>query len=662
MECGGVADRPYDFAVKRSEKITISAILLSLIAAFSLYGVWEDKVLLYAPLLLLIYVALAGWTVAAPNKAGVLAILRNASSGRGQVASNGSSASHTPTRPHFRIPSAGGMLLLFWLFSAALIPFAVIPYEAKISTLRVGAYIGCYWMLANSLSRSRQSRIVLMTVLSTLVLIALYSLVQHRSAPNLIFGMERYTAYWGGGRLGGTYQCPNHIAHLLQMWLPFCFALLFVTRLSMFWRITCAYAISLFMLVIYQTQSRAGMLGSIAALGVTALLLILRKSRKLFFIALIAVPLLGVGTLGGLWLASSMFRERMTPVVKFIEHQFSGSDINEEFQDFRPQTWADSWGMITDKPLFGHGPGNYGQVFPEYRQRIQWNRRETVHPHNEYVELLAEYGFVGGLLALAAVVSALAVLLRLYLRTEHTQHAYPVAALIGTIAGTAVHGFFDFELRIFPNALMLALLAGCAVGPILSARRADATSAGALRAHSCVRWLIVLVALWSVQVMSSAWIRAWGDRIRAQRALPTAERLYKVSRRIDPQNWQAHLGLGQVCATHRFYALDPALKREWGLKERDTFDAAFRHNTKKEEVVYGLGRAELALGNRETGLDYLRQAASYKRFNDFYWRKLGLELRKAGFYEEALAAFEYALQLDRSNKTVKRNIQWIDSM
>jgi len=55
----------------------------------------------------------------------------------------------------------------------------------------------------------------------------------------------------------------------------------------------------------------------------------------------------------------------------------------------------------------------------------------------------------------------------------------------------------------------------------------------------------------------------------------------------------------------------------------------------------------------------LRQAANYKRFNDSYWRKLGIELRKAGLYDESLAVFEYAKKLAGANKTVKRNIEWL---
>ena len=71
------------------------------------------------------------------------------------------------------------------------------------------------------------------------------------------------------------------------------------------------------------------------------------------------------------------------------------------------------------------------------------------------------------------------------------------------------------------------------------------------------------------------------------------------------------------------------------------------------------GWAETALGNYERGLDLFREAAQLSRFNDFYWRKLGIELRKAEQYEEALAAFTHAQKLNRSNKSVKRNIQWL---
>jgi Flp pilus assembly protein TadD len=167
------------------------------------------------------------------------------------------------------------------------------------------------------------------------------------------------------------------------------------------------------------------------------------------------------------------------------------------------------------------------------------------------------------------------------------------------------------------------------------------------------------VALWSVQVMSSAWIRAYGDQLLKKENYNSAERWFKAAHRIDPQNWPAQYGLGRVYFYHRYYELDPARKHEWAQKELAAYEAAYRLNSKKKEVVYGLARVELFIGNRDKGLDYLRQVAAYAKFDDFYWRKLGIELRKAGLYEEALKTFEYAQKLNRSNPSVKRNIQWL---
>jgi tetratricopeptide (TPR) repeat protein len=442
------------------------------------------------------------------------------------------------------------------------------------------------------------------------------------------------------------------------MWLPFCLVFIFLPQFGWFWRICFAYALPLFLLLIYQTQSRAGILGIVAAIGTIVLLMVLRKSRRAFYIALLVVPLLGIAALGGLWAGSSMFRVRMQPVVKVLSAAIAGDWASAASVDFRPQTWLDTTGMIKDGPVVGFGPGNYGLTFEDYRTRFQARRIETVHPHNEYLELISEYGLIGGLLVLCLLISVSVQMIRFIRTTPRPYHALPAAALFGTLAGTAVHGSFDFELHIFPNALMLALLAGCAVAPLI-----QTTPVRRPKLNAGVQWIlavtVILAALWAVQVMSSAWIRVRGDKLLLEQKFQRAERFYKTAERIDPQNWFAQMGLGQVYYHHRYYELEPARKHEWALKEKAAYASAYRTNTRKEEVVYGLGRVELFLGDRDKGLDYLRQAANYKRFNDFYWRKLGIELRKAGLYDEALNAFEYARKLDGSNKTVNRNIAWL---
>ena len=136
-------------------------------------------------------------------------------------------------------------------------------------------------------------------------------------------------------------------------------------------------------ILIYQTQSRAGLQGLVASLATMVLLVMLRKSKRLFYVSLLVVPLLGAGAIGGLWAGSTMFRGRMQPVVDGVMHCVAGDWEKAASCDSRPQLWVDSMAMIREHPLVGVGPGSYGQTYPDYRQRVLANWIEMVHPHNE---------------------------------------------------------------------------------------------------------------------------------------------------------------------------------------------------------------------------------------------------------------------------------------
>ena len=282
--------------MKLFEKLTIAALVIPSVVATAIYGVWLEKVLFVAPLLMLIYLSVAIWMARGNWRAGrriwrsevsespqavksettADSSQRTTHSTPQQLASHSTSCTPHPTmHGSLRLPPGGIMLLLFWLYSAVMIPFSVLPYEAKTSVLRFGGYLLVYWASANLLSRFPARKVVWLTLFVLLFFVACYSLAQHKVAPDQIFGMERYTRYWTHGRLGGTYQCPNHIAHLYQMWIPLCCVFLFLPQFGWFWRICFAYAVPMFLLLIYQTQSRAGLLGMVAALGMTVLLLIL---------------------------------------------------------------------------------------------------------------------------------------------------------------------------------------------------------------------------------------------------------------------------------------------------------------------------------------------------------------------------------------------------
>jgi O-antigen ligase len=693
-----------------------SRILIALgVASFLFYGiVGADKGLLLGPVFVL---AFAMISIAFTRQA--LGVSRWSQGSRQK--SPGKSQS-----PADLFPPSSLFWLLFLAYGIALVFQATIPFEAKLVLLFLGCVVGAYLVWGAGLTAFKDNRIVLGWLVFVVMLTALYGLVVHFKCPERVLWGERYAMY--DGRLMSTYICPNHFAHLMQMLLPFCLALLFIPQSGLYLKILSAYSFVVFLPPMFLTESRAGWLGSIAGVGVAVCLMALRRSKKLFLALVILVPLSSTLLLFGAWRYSETFQRRMEPVVEFLHGQAEGG-VGSEARDFRPQTWMDTIDMVKAAPLFGHGPGSYRYTFPEFRNRFRGQRIVTGHPHNEYLELIAEFGLVGfGLFALAWIYGGVWVLVK-SLRAAETRHAFIGFAFLGTVAGTMVHSFFDFQMHVFPNAMVFALLAAIAVGPLRAARRGPKTEGGERRADGCgatnvfesrgpkplpdqlasegngepsttkaegrratsaslwpsviLLWLLAFAfvagTLFCAKTMASDVARALGDTAMANRNIPKAEQYFRWATRIDAQNWQAYRGMAQLLHDQRWFSLDLDEKVLLALEELGWFEQAYKHNPKDAESVLGLGKVLVFLGRQQDrgnlaassslpsptadfetlGLGYLREACRYRKFNDQVWWLLGVELRKAGRYEEALETFKYAGKLRRT-PSITKNIQWLE--
>uniref|UniRef100_UPI003569AC15 O-antigen ligase family protein n=1 Tax=Pontiella sp. TaxID=2837462 RepID=UPI003569AC15 len=348
--------------------------------------------------------------------------------------------------------------------------------------------------------------------------------------------------------------------------------------------------------------------------------------------------------------------------------------------DFRPQTWMDTLDMIREKPLTGYGPAAYRYAYPEFRKRWGGQRMVTGHPHNEYLELTADFGLIGFLLFAAAWLYGSIWMLVRSLKTEETRHAFMGFAFLGTVTGTMVHSFFDFQMHVFPNAMIFALLAAVAAGPLkrsLSTSKAKNPGRGIMNVlqPALLTAVFVFVLAIGVPLMASSAMSAVADQ-QAERksteAFNSASALYRKALKTAPDNWQAYSGMGRVLHHERRHRLEPDQKVQLAREEMEWFRQSLEYNPKDPEALTAYGRVSLFLsrfgidrGSEEAaelekrGLDSLRTACRYRKFNDLYWSILGMELRKTGLYAEALDAFRHMETVKRT-QTSRKNIQWLE--
>ncbi len=137
-------------------------------------------------------------------------------------------------------------------------------------------------------------------------------------------------------------------------------------------------------------------------------------------------------------------------------------------QDSRAQMWADTNRLIHDSLWLGAGVGAFEQGLYRYKRSMPLNTVDFAH--NDYLQVLAELGIIGTVLAGALAVWVLAKLAAVVIWLGGGPNWEFAVGLLGALLTLALHSIADFNLYLPSNALALAWLAGLAVSPGLKGR------------------------------------------------------------------------------------------------------------------------------------------------------------------------------------------------
>jgi len=190
------------------------------------------------------------------------------------------------------------------------------------------------------------------------------------------------------------------------------------------------------------SYSRGGALVAFGNLGIAAVLLLFGLRRRHPLVKFGMLLFLGTTLALGLSLSWDKLSERLGD----IESGYLGREsINQTARK-----------MAQDYPLFGTGPGTFEPVFQLYRESpIEYWPAQL---HNDWLETLITFGWVGSALIALAFASALA----RWFFPGNPHGGWRLVSLVWVaLAGCLLHARFDFPLQIY--SILLLFLVLCAI-------------------------------------------------------------------------------------------------------------------------------------------------------------------------------------------------------
>jgi O-antigen ligase len=263
------------------------------------------------------------------------------------------------------------------------------------------------------------------------------------------------------GGANGSYTNRDHFAGFLEMVLP----------------ITAICGLSI--LRHPKTRSELSALPALAACAwwaISALLLlaiVYSFSRMGFLVALSALFFVAVLGLGPQF-PSRMWRRSafaligaivlLAPLIitptQLIERFAAISSTEKVSADTRVLLWEETLPLISEFRLFGTGLGGFESSFLKYQATANSYRVEFAH--NDYLQYIAELGFVGAALLAAIAIGIVAQILNGILKLVDEDRRLVVVGCAGSLLAMLMHSLVDFNTRIPANAMTLVWIAAVA--------------------------------------------------------------------------------------------------------------------------------------------------------------------------------------------------------
>jgi O-antigen ligase len=325
-------------------------------------------------------------------------------------------------------------------------------YATQQAAVKILAFLLFFLLFATFVNTDERRGLAVKVIIAVCALIALIGIGQSYAGKLL---WQRATF--------GPFVNRNHFAGFLEMGIGLAGGLLIGRGARREWLAVYGSALLLMCAGLILSASRGGVLALVAEL---VFLIVIaapgsnNKSKQGALLRTAGALLLAAATIiGSILLVGS---EGLVANFAQLEKEAGSATANDSFDRYsRRDIWGASWQLIKGHPIAGVGLGAFQFAYTRYDPSSGSQRVEQAH--NDYLQILADAGVIGGLLTLTFVVLLFARGFATLNTRDQRRRAIVLGALTGCFA-LAVHSFVDFNLQVTANAQLFLALCALATG------------------------------------------------------------------------------------------------------------------------------------------------------------------------------------------------------
>lgn len=508
-------------------------------------------------------------------------------------------------------------VLAFSLYAIARYLTADIEYVARFEMIQTLMYAFLFFAIVNNLTSRESTQAISFTMIFLAAGVSCLAVWQFMTHSNRIWNI--ISPYQG--RASGTYISPNNFSCFLEMVLPLALAYFLAGRIRPLTRVFLVYATLAMGVGLAVTFSRGGWVA--AAIGLVSLLTVMIFSRRH---RLPAIVLLVVLLAGG----SAFVTKYLSRTFSYVQRVEGAKQNGSVDLEFRSQMWQAAKKMWADHFWLGVGPAHYDYRFRQYRPETVQARPDRAH--NDYLNLLADWGTTGGIIVAAGMLVFAVSLAKTWKAIRPADNDFGggmsnrFAFFLGASAALlalAAHSVVDFNLHIPANAIL-----GVCLLALLTGQFRFATERYRIDARVPVKILFIVMlaggmAYFSVQGYRRGQESYWLSRGQNP-DLPLLERasLLKKAFNAEPKNFQNAYDIGELYRIQSFQG--------------------------------GHDYESLAL----TAMDWYKRAMKLNRFDGYNYLNYAMCLDWLDRHDEAEAFYSQAEALDPNGYFTVANIGW----